>query len=488
MSVATKAGAYQSGIKFGTDGWRALIADQFTFANVRLVASGVAHYLLRNFGTSRPIVIGYDTRFLAREFALQAAEILQSFGFSILLTEKYTPTPIVAFSARHLNSCGALMFTASHNPPQYCGIKFIPDYAGPATPEITNALLESVEEVYLNPSLLKGTQQGSLTAFSPFEDYLVLLRSMVKFDLLKSSGLKVMYDPMYGAGQGYLDWVIREEAGLPLVMLHEGLDPYFGGRIPEPKDDWLPELLSSVPAQKMDLGIANDGDADRFGLVDETGAFVSANEALPLLLRYLYTHRGFRGSTVRTVATSMLLDCVANHLGVTVHETPVGFKYVGEWMRKEPVIVGGEESGGLSVLGHIPEKDGILACLLMMEMCAVEKKPLSHILKDLKQEVNMPLKLLSENLHVEDAKKQELMQWVKSLSIGDSLAGKSIQRIDTTDGVKLYFDQYEWMLLRPSGTEPILRLYGESPDAERTQAFLHVVSEKAGPQALNSPH
>lgn len=471
-------------IKFGTDGWRAIIADQFTFDNVGIVASAVSHYLLKNFSTEKPVVIGYDTRFMAEGFARHAAEILQSHGFSVLLTHQYTPTPIVAFAAKYYETAGALMFTASHNPPEYCGIKFIPHYAGPATPEITDALMTYIREV--SPDVaslpLRGTQKGSLETFNPMEKYLPFLSEQIQFDLLKKRPLKILYDPMYGAGQGYFDAILKSQAGYAPDVLHYGKDPYFGGRIPEPKGEWLPELMKGVPEKGYDLGLANDGDADRFGVVDETGKFLSANEILPLLLRYLYQHRGYRGSVVRTVATSMLLDCVADHYGVTVHETPVGFKYVGEMMRKEKIIIGGEESGGLSILGHIPEKDGILADLLIAEMMAVEGKPLSHIYQDMLDEVGTRLHQMSINLHQPESVKQAVMSALKGLQVGDTFGGRKILRVDARDGVKLVFDTYDWVLVRASGTEPILRLYGESPEPEQLS-----VMEKAVEALFHSP-
>lgn len=459
-------------IRFGTDGWRAVIADEFTYANVEIVAGAVARYLLENFSTDKPVVVGYDTRFMADAFAACAAEVLRSHGFSVLLTEGYTPTPLVAFAAKHYDSAGALMFTASHNPPEYCGIKFIPHYAGPATPEITDALMRHINTLVASGEPLRGkARPGTLETFRPMERYLPFLLERIAFDQIRNHPLRILYDPMYGAGQGFLDVVLREQAGCQVEMLHEGLDPRFGGRIPEPKGEYLPELIARVPAEGFDLGLANDGDADRFGIVNERGAFLSANQILPLLLRYLHQHRGYRGSVVRTVATSMLLDCVAKRYDVTVHETPVGFKYVGEWMRREPIIIGGEESGGLSILGHIPEKDGILADLLVVEMMAVEKKPLGQLFDEMLDELGLQLYQLSENLHLTDAQKHGVMAAIRQFKPGELFAGKNIVQVDDRDGVKLMFGPSSWMLVRPSGTEPILRLYGESSEEVDIQRF-----------------
>lgn len=459
-------------IKFGTDGWRAVIGNGFTFDNVALVTEAIAAHLHPQFGTSKPVVVGYDTRFQADAFARHAAEKLASYGFSVLITEQYTPTPAVAYAAKGYDTAGALMFTASHNPPEYCGIKFIPDYAGPATPEITNALVALVKDIQAgkHPGLPVG-QKGTIETFDPYARYLEELCRIIDFEALKASPIKILYDPMYGAGQAYMDRIFREKAGYGIDQLHNHRDPLFGGHLPEPKPEHLAELMARVPRDGYTLGIASDGDADRLGAVDETGHYLPTNLLLPLLLRYLYTRREFRGSTVRTVATSMLIDCVADKYGITVHETPVGFKYVGDWMRKEPIIVGGEESGGLSVLGHIPEKDGILGAFLLTEMLAREGKTLSQLLADLYQELGLKLHNISINLHLEQPQKQALMEAAKKLSPGDTFAGRPIQSIETMDGVKLIFNSYDWMLLRPSGTEPILRLYGESPDEQEVAKF-----------------
>lgn len=475
----------QHGIRFGTDGWRAIIAEGFTFENVEIVASGVARYLLQHFSTQKPVVIGYDTRFMADRFATLAAEVLRSFGFSVLLTESYTPTPIVAFAAKAYDTAGALMFTASHNPPEYCGIKFIPHYAGPATPEITDALLAEIRTLENDSSLSRrGSTQGTLEFFNPLERYVAFLSEHIDFEILKAHPLKILYDPMYGAGQGYLDGIFKAKTGYTMDSLHHQRDPLFGGQIPEPKAECLPELMHRVKAEGYDLGFANDGDADRFGIVDEQGHYLSANQIIPLLFRYLYQRRGYRGSVVRTVATSMLLDSLADRYGVTVHETPVGFKYVGEWMRKEAVIIGGEESGGLSILGHIPEKDGILADLLVAEMVAAEGKPLSQLYEALQEEAGCRLHELSINLHRPEAEKKAIMSALQGLRAGQTFAGRPIEKIDDRDGIKLIFAPYDWMLVRPSGTEPILRLYAESRDQAILERYPNALeSLLAVPQA-----
>ncbi len=469
----------QQPIKFGTDGWRAVIADNFTFDNCELVAHAIGHYILDKFGTQKPVIVGYDCRFLADKFAALSANVFKNLGLNVLTIDSYQPTPTVANAAKDYDSAGALMFTASHNPPEYMGIKFIPEYAGPATSDITEKIIANIREYEANgiPPIPTGTTPGTIKIFDPYDRYLERLEEVVQFDVLKKANLKILYDPMYGAGMNFLDRIYQEKTGHTMAMIHNRLDPSFGGTIPEPKADHLGELIEKTPAGGYDLGMANDGDADRFGIVDESGRFFSANQIIPLVFRYLYEKRGFRGAVVRSIATSNLLDAMAKKLGVTVYETPVGFKHLGEVMRREDIIIGGEESGGFSILGYIPEKDGILGDLLIAEMIAVEGKPLSEIYEDLVKEAGVRLHGLSVNLDLENEKKDALMADMRTLKPGDTFAGRSIQDVVTKDGVKLLFGQYDWLLLRPSGTEPILRLYGESPDAQYPDQFQQAVQD-----------
>ncbi len=467
----------QSQIKFGTDGWRAVIAEQFTFENCELVAHAIGHYILDKFGTEKPVVVGYDCRFLADKFAQLSANVFKDLGLNVLTIDSYQPTPTIANAAKDYDSAGALMFTASHNPPEYMGIKFIPEYAGPATADITEKIIANIREYEANgiPPIAQGTLPGKIEIFDPYDRYVEHLEKIIQFDVLKKANIKILYDPMYGAGMNFLDRIYHEHTGHTMDMIHNRLDPSFGGIMPEPKEEYLSELIEKTPAGGYDLGIANDGDADRFGIVDEAGRFFSANQIIPLVFRYLYQKRGFRGAVVRSIATSNLLDAIAEKFGVTVHETPVGFKHLGEVMRREDIIIGGEESGGFSILGYIPEKDGILGDLLVAEMMAVEGKSLSEIYEDLVKEAGVRLHGISINLDLANEKKTALMADMKALNPGDSFAGRPVQEVITVDGVKLVFGQYDWVLLRPSGTEPILRLYGESPDPQYPEQFKQAV-------------
>lgn len=454
-------------IKFGTDGWRAIIAKEFTFDNVSLVVQAITNYLETRWpDKSKPVVIGFDVRFLAEEFATHAAQILNKNGWKVLMVERYTPTPVVAFAAKEWDSAGALMFTASHNPPEYMGIKFIPEFAGPATPDITDQIVANVKALSADPNFeVTGTGKADITRFSPFEKYVDFISKQVQFDKIKAANIKWLYDPMHGCGVDHVDKLIAEKTGVKPDMLHANTDPRFGGHLPEPKDEFLGALMAEMAKGQYQVGLANDGDADRFGLVDETGRYFGSDQVIPMLARYLYHQRGYRGNMVRTVATSRLLDALAKKWDVTVYETPVGFKHTGAKMREEPIIIGGEESGGMSILNHIPEKDGVIAISLILEMMAVEGKPISQIYKETQDEAELYLTNISKNLYLADEDKAGLMAFMRSFKVGDTFAGREIKEINAMDGVKFIFDEYEWVLVRPSGTEPILRLYGESPDS-----------------------
>lgn len=467
----------QQPIRFGTDGWRAIIGQSFTFDNVILVTHAIANYLLAHKDTSAPVVIGFDGRFLARQFAQIAAATLNRRGFNVKIVGGYTPTPLVAHAAMAEKSAGALMFTASHNPPEYMGIKFIPEYAGPATKAITDAIVAEVDSLQAQgiDSIPVASTPGKTTTFDPRPAYVAGLKSVVQVDILRKSPIRLLYDSMYGAGFGYFNSILEELASYQPDMIHGRLDPTFGGQLPEPKAEYLGELLAKVPAGNYQVGIANDGDADRFGIIDETGTYLSNNAMMPMLMRYLYHHRGLRGNVVKTFATSELMNAMAEKLGIICHETPVGFKHVGEWMRQEDILIGGEESGGVSILGHIPEKDGILGALLTLEMMAVEQKPLSQIYQDTLKEADFPALYVHENLELTEAEKTGLMSNMRALKPGDLFGGRAISAIDHLDGVKLRFGSYDWIVVRPSGTEPIIRLYGESPDHDKARGFAAAV-------------
>ncbi|UJS05871.1 phosphoglucomutase/phosphomannomutase family protein [Cylindrospermopsis raciborskii] len=450
-------------IKFGTDGWRGIIADDFTFSNVRKVTRAIAAYLETAYDKSRPVLIAYDTRFLADEFARTSGAVLADLGWNVKITVRDCPTPVIAYNAKHLNSAGALMFTASHNPAPYCGIKYIPDYAGPATPEITDTIVANIETA--SEELPGSNPSGTISTFDPKPDYLDFIYKLLDVEKIRSANLKVKYDALYSTSRGYLDEVL-EYCGTQLESFHTWRDVLFGGGMPEPKGDQLVELVEAVKNDKADLGLATDGDSDRFGIVDELGNVLTPNTVLLVLARHLIKNKGKSGAIVRTVATTHLLDNFAAKYGLPIYETAVGFKYIGEKMRETTVLIGGEESGGLSVIGHIPEKDGVLADMLVAEAIAYEGKPLSQLVQEAIAEADGPLYNNRLDLHLTEAHKNAV---IKSYTQNppSQVAGISVKEVGRKDGIKLYLAEGSWILLRPSGTEPLVRVYIETNSPEK---------------------
>jgi phosphomannomutase len=457
------ASSNSSKIKFGTDGWRGIIADDFTFPNVRKVTRAIASYLETAYSKDRPVLIAYDTRFLAEKFAQTAAEVLAELGWTVKITDRDCPTPVIAYNARLLNSAGALMFTASHNPAPYCGIKYIPDYAGPATPEITDTIVANIESA--SDALPSSIPTGKISTFDPKPEYLKFIYTLIDVERIKSANLKVKYDALYSTSRGYLDEVLQY-CGCQLESFNTKRDVLFGGGMPEPKGEQLVGLVDAVKADKADLGLATDGDSDRFGIVDELGNVLTPNTVLLLLARHLIKNKGKSGAIVRTVATTHLLDNFAAKYNLPIYETAVGFKYIGEKMRETTVLIGGEESGGLSVIGHIPEKDGILADMLVAEAIAYEGKPLSQLVQEAIAEADGPLYNNRLDLHLTEAHKNAVIESFTK-NPPTEVAGIKVKEVGRKDGIKLYLEEGSWILLRPSGTEPLVRVYMETNSSDK---------------------
>jgi phosphomannomutase len=450
-------------IKFGTDGWRGIIADDFTFPNVRKVTRAIASYLETAYSKDKPVLIAYDTRFLADEFARTSAAVLADLGWNVKITDRDCPTPVIAYNARLLNSAGALMFTASHNPAPYCGIKYIPDYAGPATPEITDTIVANIETA--SDELPGSNPSGTISTFDPKPDYMNFIYTLLDVEKIRSANLKVKYDALYSTSRGYLDEVLQH-CGCQLESFHDWRDVLFGGGMPEPKGEQLVELVAAVKADHADLGLATDGDSDRFGIVDEQGNVLTPNTVLLVLARHLIKNKGKTGAIVRTVATTHLLDNFAAKYGLQIYETAVGFKYIGEKMRETAVLIGGEESGGLSIIGHIPEKDGVLADMLVAEAIAYEGKPLSQLVQEAIAEADGPLYNNRLDLHLtEDHKVAVINSYTQNPP--SVVAGIKVKEVGRKDGIKLYLEEGSWVLLRPSGTEPLVRVYMETNSPEK---------------------
>jgi len=479
-------------IKFGTSGWRGIIADDFTFDNVKVASQAIADYVKADsrgkaVGSSKKqslptVVVGYDTRFHSENFAKTSSEVLAANGIKALFTKRDCPTPVIAFEILRTKSAGGINFTASHNPPEYNGLKFSPSWGGPALPETTTAIEKRCAE--LQESAAKNEikempfdeakKKGLVSEIEPEKQYLKRIRELVDLRAIKKAKMSVVCDVLYGTGRGYLDEMLAE-SGCKVKVLHNYRDVLFGGHAPEPSKANLTELLALQKKEKFDLGLGTDGDADRFGIVDSDGSFITPNDMIALLLNHLVVTRKWKGVVARSVMTTHLVDAVAKKLGVEVRETPVGFKYIGEVMTKEKMIIGGEESGGLTIMGHVPEKDGILACLLAAEMVAVNRKPIKNILREIYSEVGtiMSTRL---NFHLPLEKmigiKEKLAKNPPS-----EIASLKVTKTVTLDGYKFILENGSWVGLRLSGTEPVVRIYVEA-DSKKNIDKLAEASKK----------
>lgn len=462
-----------SEIKFGTSGWRGILAEDFTLANVRVVTQAIADHLRAAGEAHKGVVVGHDSRFFGERFARETARVLAGAGIPVFLCNRDTPTPVIAFEILRRGAGGAINFTASHNPHEYNGIKFSPSWGGPALPEATadieqraNAMLGEI--CYRDMPLDQAVRSGLVEEIDPMPAYLEALRQKVDLAAIGRSGLTVLVDPMYGAGRGYLDTLLVE-AGLMVQTMNARRDPYFGGLPPDPSKTHLNDLIVRVQGDPtIALGLATDGDADRYGIVDADGSFIEPNYILALLYDYLVRRRGDRGDAARSVATSHFVDAVAAHHGCRVRETPVGFKYIGEFIRDGQIAVGGEESAGLTIRGHVPDKDGILACLLVAEMVAVEGKSLQELLADLYRRVG-EFHTGRQNLHLSPALEAGYADKVGQAPI--ALGGRKVLEVVTIDGVKLLLEGGGWVLFRKSGTEPVVRVYAEAHNAPELNAL-----------------
>jgi phosphoglucomutase len=441
-------------IRFGTSGWRAIIADDFTFANVRRVTEAICGYLTEKKTGEQTLIVGNDSRFMGEKFVDVAAEIARRKGIRVLRCTGTTPTPTISHAIRSRRAVGGINFTASHNPPEYQGIKFSTADGAPALPEVT----KRIEDLIAAEKTVDDAEGGSIEQYDAAPGYLDDLKSKIRFDVLAAGKGRYAYDALWGTGRGYLDKVLRDH-GLEIETIHDWRDVTFGGQAPEPGEEHLAELREAVAKKSLTLGLATDGDADRFGVIDSNGRFITPNELIAILTDYLAESREWKQGVARSVATSHLVDRVAKDRGLELHETPVGFKFIGELINKDEIILGGEESAGLSIRGHYPEKDGILACLLAAESVAARSASLTEQLAELTKRLGqlfsgrIGVKLTSE---VAEKLKEKLAQDPVEI------AGRRIESINRIDGVKFMFADNSWMLMRPSGTEPLVRIYAES--------------------------
>jgi len=454
-------------IKFGTSGWRGIIAREFTWERVNRVADAIG-LLLQGEGRNS-IVIGGDCRFLSPELAESTADRLAGYGFKAILSLGPCPTPVLSHACRKGGHGGIINFTASHNPPLYNGIKFSPWHGGPADSDVTASIERIIEE--------EGRPEkssGSVVSMDLKSDYSKDIQKYLNADVFKNSGLKVVYDAFSGAGSGLLDRILVD-LGVSVRVLNGAPDPLFAGRQhPEPGESGTADLALQVISSGASLGVATDGDADRFGIIDENGKFVSPHDFLPLLLKYLIEVKDYTGIAVRSVTTGSLLDRVALDHSLKTVVTPVGFKYLGAEMLKGNVILAGEESGGLSIMDHVPEKDGILACLLAAEMVCAGGRGLAAQLDDLWKKYGR-VHISRADLHL-DASLKDYITENYFESDPSEIAGLAVDSIDRTDGVKMILESGDWILIRLSGTEPLARIYIQSDSAEKTDGILKKVA------------
>lgn len=469
----TIPGETSSTIRFGTDGWRGIIAENFTVANLRVIAQALGDYLIDNHLAGRGIAVSYDTRFMSALFARRVAEVLAGNGIPVSLSERYTPTPVLSFAVRRRGLAGGIMVTASHNPYFYQGIKFKGEYGGSALPEMTAAI---EARLYRQPPRRVPQPEHDLIRETDFRpDYRAQLESYVDMAQVRALAGRLVINPMHGAGCGALESIL-EDGALELSTVNGHPDPRFGGKLPEPIPANLSDQRAAVRERGAMAGLALDGDADRFGVLDERGDFVELHDLMPLLFRHLVESRGWRGRVVRTTSMHDTIDRMAAAAGCAVTEVPVGFRNVCEQMLAGDVLLGGEESGGFGYRGHIPERDGVLSCLLVLEMLARRRMPLSEMVRELRREYG-PFAYGRIDRHFDPAQLTRNMAALRDhppARFGET----AVERVSRVDGIKFYFSDRSWMLMRTSDTEPLGRIYVGAGRADKVQQLLKAGAEK----------
>jgi phosphomannomutase len=462
-------------IRFGTDGWRAVIADDFTFENVRRVALATARHFARHRKIRNGIVIGYDARFMSREFAEVAAETIANQGIRVLLADSIVTTPMVSLLTRLENAAAGVVITASHNPAKWNGFKIKGDFGGPAHPEMVARVERELAKVLRlkrppggGSPLAALVDKKKVRLVNMRDRYVEDLRTKVDVARIRGAGARVLFDAMHGAGMGVMGMLLPE-----VVQMRGEFNPSFGGANPEPLAQNLGDLMRRVPAEGFGIGIATDGDADRVGAVDGTGAFVDSHRIFSLLLRYFVEQRGMTGEVAKSFSVTTVVDEQCRRYGLTMHETPVGFKHLARLMTERDILIAGEESGGLGVKGHLPERDGVLLGLLLCEMMAVRGKALAALVEELFAEFGRRV-FRRVDLHITEKQKQAIMRRVtKGLK---EIAGRPVIGRKDTDGVK-YFVDTGWVLVRASGTEPLVRFYAEAESDAAVDALLGALTE-----------
>jgi phosphomannomutase len=473
-------------IHFGTDGWRAVISDTFTFTNLRLVSQAIADAInTENWNNGTPLaqppdprkmVVGFDTRFLSDRYAQEAARVLAGNGITVYLAQGNAPTPVISYAVSQMNAIGGIMITASHNAPRYNGIKLKAAYGGSALPEqcrMVEVFLNDNEERGRGPNLMDFEQArsaGLIQRFNPLIAYSEKVRQLIDFDIIAENPQRLVVDSMYGSGQGVIRSLLQG-TGCEVQEIRGENNPGFGGIHPEPIEKYLGALSGAISTGLGSFGLATDGDADRIGAMDERGNFVDPHKIMSLALQYLVVKRGWKGSVVRTVSTTRMIDRLAEKYGLTVHETPVGFNHIADWMLQEDVLIGGEESGGISFKGHIPEGDGVLMGLLLLEIVSQSKTTLHELVESLLKEMG-PAFYERRDLRLSHPVSKSSIIHKLETETPSQIGGESLASISNLDGVKYIFADDSWLLIRPSGTEPVLRVYAEGRSAEMVSALL----------------
>jgi alpha-D-glucose phosphate-specific phosphoglucomutase len=473
-------------IHFGTDGWRAVISDTFTFTNLRMVAQAIADAAAAdhwNNGTPlktqpdpRKMVVGFDTRFLSDRYAQEVARVLAANDYTVYLAQADAPTPAISWAVCNMNAVGGVMITASHNAPRYNGVKLKSAYGGSALPEQCRRVevtLNDNEEQGRGPNLMdyeQARKKGLIQRFNPILDYTTQLRTLIDLDIIAENPQRLVVDSMYGAGRGIIRNLLQG-TGCEVGEIRGEMNPGFGGVHPEPISRYLGSLAGAISMGMGSFGLATDGDADRIGAMDERGNFVDPHKIMALSLRYLVEKRGWKGSVVRTVSTTRMIDRLAERYGLTTHETPVGFNHIADYMMKENVLIGGEESGGISFKGHIPEGDGVLMGLLLVEIVAQSGVTLYELVENLLADVG-PAFYERKDLRLSHPVAKAAMTERLVGDVPASIGGESICEVSTVDGVKYILTDDSWLLIRPSGTEPVLRVYAEGRSQAMVKALL----------------
>jgi phosphomannomutase len=479
-------------IRFGTAGWRGVISDEFTFLNVRKVAHSLSAYIKENqdYGANSSeyraavgdgqrspvpvVIIGFDGRFLSDEFAHEIAGVFALDGIKTFIADADVPTPAVGWAVVERKAVGGVMITASHNPAQYNGFKWMPFWGGAAPPNVTNDIERRIEllgtHAVKTMAVDRTVRENWVETIDLKTSYFKQLNSLLDVKAIKKAKMKVGYDAMHGSGRRFMR-PFMESLGVEVHGLREDRDVLYNGESPEPAFEKLGALNELMAKKRLPLGFANDGDADRFGVIDAGGAWISANDCLALILHHLIENRGLRGKVARSVMTSHFLDAVAKSHGLDARETPVGFKYIGELLRTGQYLLGGEESGGMSIRGHVPDKDGLLANLLLLELVAIEKKPLAKIREQLFKKVGA---FYNVRLNFKLERMREMIELQERLHVKPplELAGGSVWRIDESDGFKFILRDGSWLGLRPSGTEPAFRVYAEAATEKKLDALV----------------